>query len=686
MQYLDVLLALAALCGLCWFFHKVCGMAAALTPLAAVSATMLWFSFAGVCGVLYPAGWVYYLAAFGLGLYACLRKPLKTDLLAEKATLLAPGFLFFLLAAMICFVYFAIRQPIFSEWDEMSFWGTAAKLMKLNNELYTTAEIAWDWIPSQMPGLVSFSYFLQFFGGAFAPWKVLLAYNIVFFSMYAAAMSCFSFKKYSIAVPVGIIGLLTPYFLTEYTRIIQVSHVYLSSYGDIPAGMMFGAVLCWYYSWRNQPLRAGRAMPSGFFGVLLVLAAASLFKDNTFIVELVGAGIIAADLIFFGPGREGLARLKKWALRVGLAVGCFAAVAAPYMLWSKYIAALAAQREAAGQMGSTSLPLSEVVLRGFMMLFSPEKRSERFNQVSGDMLDAFLHVKIFGLGSGVLLVGIILAIFLITGLCAKEKLHRRRTWLAMGLSAAGFIGYYWVLILSYAFIFREGEARALASYNRYVQSYYLGWFLLAVMLLALGARKSRPYGFLKGTLLALCCGVTVCTAYLVQPQMSVLGYSESHFYNWRQVQASAEEIRATIPNDGKIFYVCQSDNGLGFFTYCYELLPYQMDLSFGGGEIGLPEYDDGDNIYYHSEYLPIGAEEGEEKPLDLAGLREYLTERGCKYILTQEVDDLFCATYGELFTDGLAGARDSSVLIYRRTGGEPLRYEPVPRPAGEVTA
>ncbi|MDO5603112.1 MAG: hypothetical protein Q4G07_10125, partial [Oscillospiraceae bacterium] len=351
-----------------------------------------------------------------------------------------------------------------------------------------------------------------------------------------------------------------------------------------------------------------------------------------------------------------------------------------------YIASLAAQREAAGQMGSTSLPLSEVVARGFIMLFSPDRRSSRFNQVSGDMLDAFLHVKIFGLGPGIVLVGLILAIFLITALCAKDKLHRRRTWLAMGLSSAGFVGYYWVLILSYTFIFREAEAVGLASYNRYVQSYYLGWFLLAVMLLALGAKNSRPYGILKGALLGLCCGVTVCTAFLVRPQLSVLGYSESHFYSWRQMQASAEEIRATIPNDGKIFYVCQSDNGLGFFTYCYELLPYQMDLSFGGGELGPPEYDDGENIYYHGEYLPLGAKEGEEKPLDLAGLRDYLMERDCKYILTQEVDDLFCGVYAPLFTDGLAGARDGSVLIYRRCEGAPLRYEPVPRPYLEVTA
>lgn len=684
MQYLDVLLALAALLCLCRFFYKSCGMNAALTPLAAISATMIWTSIAGVAGVLYPAVWVYYILCFGLGIYTLFDK--KTDGKREVSD--SPGFWFFLAASLICFVYFAVRKPIFSEWDEVSFWGTAAKLMKLNNSIYTTAEIAWDWIPSQMPGLISFSYFLQFFGAVFAPWKVLLAYNIVFFAMFAAMIACFDFKKYSIALPVCVIGLLTPYFLTVYTRIIETSHIYLCSYGDIPAGMMFGAVMCWYFAWRSGTPQPGKYLPRGFFGLLLVLAASSLFKDNTFVVELVGAGIIAADFFFFGPGYgdKTLRRPKKWGMRISYALACFAAPIVTYAVWNRHIAILARQREAVGETGSTSLPLTEVVRRGFMMLFAPETRSERFTHALNSMGDAFFTSKLSAIGPGVVVTAVILAIFLFAGITAADGLHRRRVWVAMGLSTCGFIGYYWVLTLSYAFIFREMDALGLASYNRYVQSYYLGWFMLAVMMLALSARSSRPYGLAKGGLLALSCAVLLCVAYLVNPRQSVLAYSDSHFYAWKRAQTTAQEIRDTIPNDGKIFYVRQTDNGLEFFKYCYELLPYQMDLSFGGGEIGLPENNVNGNIYYHDYYLPKGAKKGEEKPLDFEGLSNYLREHECKYIFTDQVDGQFCEVYGGLFTDDLEGAQDGSVLIYRRVSESPLQYEPVPRPAKEAAA
>lgn len=686
MQYLDVVLAIIALFGLCSFFHKVCRLPSALTPLTAVSVTMLWFSFAGVLNVLYPAGLLFYLAGYGLGIFSFCKKEKQIQQTVErvKFSMLTPGFIFFWLTVIVCFFYFACRKPVFFEWDEFSFWGTASKLMKLNDAIYTTGEIAWDWIPSQMPGLISFGYFVQFFGEGFAPWKVLLAYNIVFFAMYAAAMASFSFRQYHIVVPVGLIGLLTPYFITVYTRIIEPSYIYMSSLGDIPAGIMFGAVLCFYFNLRNMPDTDGKKTIQGLWAVWLVLGAASLFKDNTFVIQLVAAGIIAVDLFVFYKPKAISAPWKKMSFRIGSALSVFVAVALPYVLWIKYIGMIASRREAAGQMGNTSLPLSEVVIRGFHMLFCPEARSDRFNLVLTDMLEAMKSTRIFGLGSGLLLIGFILTIFIITAVCSKDKLHRKRTWLAMFLSTGGFIGYYWVLILSYTFIFREIEAINLASYNRYVQSYYLGWFIMAVILMAIGAKNSRPYGILKIGVIALSCGMLLLESILVQPQMSVLGYSDSHFYSTHKTERISDEIRDTIPNDGKIFYVNQADNGLGFFKYCYALLPYQMDLSFGGGEIGIPENDTG-GLYYHDEYLPLGAKKGEEKPLDLQGLRNYLTERECKYIFTDQLDDNFVILYQDLFTDHLAAAQTGEAILYRKCEGEPLRYEPLMRPAERVT-
>ena len=183
MQYFDVVISFSAVIALCVFFTKKCGINSALTPLLSVSVVILWFSAAGVADILVPAGYAFYITAFSLLIYSLIPCGKKSASQGKKrASLLTPGFLMFIILGSFFIIYFAVRKPIFSEWDELSLWGTACKLMKLNNSLYTTAEVAWDWIPSQLPGLISFGYYMQFFGAVFAPWKVFIGYDILFFA------------------------------------------------------------------------------------------------------------------------------------------------------------------------------------------------------------------------------------------------------------------------------------------------------------------------------------------------------------------------------------------------------------------------------------------------------------------------------------------------------------------------
>ncbi|MCO7108758.1 hypothetical protein NIA69_05670 [Gemmiger formicilis] len=42
------------------------------------------------------------------------------------------------------------------------------------------------------------------------------------------------------------------------------------------------------------------------------------------------------------------------------------------------------------------------------------------------------------------------------------------------------MGYNLMLALSYGFIFKTFQAEQLTDYNRYIYSYYIGWFILAL--------------------------------------------------------------------------------------------------------------------------------------------------------------------------------------------------------------
>ena len=61
-------------------------------------------------------------------------------------------------------VYFFIRQPLATKYDELSLWATAVKVTKADNRLYALATLGTPWPQTQNPGLPLLSYFFQFLG------------------------------------------------------------------------------------------------------------------------------------------------------------------------------------------------------------------------------------------------------------------------------------------------------------------------------------------------------------------------------------------------------------------------------------------------------------------------------------------------------------------------------------------
>ena len=131
MELILSLVSLAALAGFALLLARRTALPAPSAPFVALCGTMLWFAVAGMLGVLVPAGWVYFgLAAVAWGLsFAPVGR--KNPLSALNV----PGFTAFWVLAAALLAFFAWRQPMFSTWDEFSFWGTAAKIVKTSGDL-----------------------------------------------------------------------------------------------------------------------------------------------------------------------------------------------------------------------------------------------------------------------------------------------------------------------------------------------------------------------------------------------------------------------------------------------------------------------------------------------------------------------------------------------------------------------
>ena len=674
---IDILLALAALWLLCRFLTVRCRVPAALAPLAALSLAALWLTVAGMAGQLRPGAVVFYLACCAGGVLS-LQKGLKPFSREAARAMLTPGSVVFWALSLAFAVYFCIRQPLFADFDEFSFWGTAAKLTCMNDALYTTGEIGWAWQATQNPGLIVLGYFFQLFG-EFAPWKIFLAYDVLLFACFAAVLGGIRWKNYAIAVPAAAICWSVPWFFTTYNRTIYnaISTVYMSSYGDIPAGVVFGGAVA-YWLWL-------RPASGPKWTVLPVLALCGNIKSNTFVLSLVAAGLVAADCVLFAKnGQSGFTGWKKGlGRRMGFAVCCMAAPLAQYLGWNNYIARLVAKNAAAGGMGTTSESIITVAVSGVKILLGLPvgsyytERLPRLAQAGGDMQSAFYHTDISMVGPGVVLVGLTLLLFAGTVLLAKGE--RLRTGCLGVLSLGGFVGYNFMLVLSYAFIFKESQCADLVDYNRYLYTYYIGWFLLALaaLLYVLNQSESLLPQLGRGAVWALAVVMLWRVNQLVLPQMSVLGFSANYFSEQHLQQQRADAARAVMEPGSRVFFVSQGDNGYYWFSYSYDFLPTVVDYSGnmeqggGGGTFGLAELRPGEEdhnryLYYH----PYTAEQW----------RQEVLASGCEYIFLNEIDEIFIESYKELFSDELAAARNGETLVYKVTDGQftPVEME-VPR-------
>ena len=184
MDLLCVLTAVVVLFFFCAALTLKARVPAALAPLTALSIVVAVLTLAGMAGVLYPAAWALYL----LGVVACVgafwpRKGRKPDWKA----LFTPGSMFFWGMTVVFAVYFSIRQPMATGFDELNLWATAVKVTKVDNSLYATATLGTPWAVTQNPGLPLLSYFFQFLG-SYADWKIYLAYDALYFACFAAVL------------------------------------------------------------------------------------------------------------------------------------------------------------------------------------------------------------------------------------------------------------------------------------------------------------------------------------------------------------------------------------------------------------------------------------------------------------------------------------------------------------------
>ncbi len=660
------------------FFTSLRGGISALAPLLALCAAMLWLTAFGMLGQFVLGGWLFFIACGALGLFALWRSKMR---LVRK--MLSPGFLLFFAGAVALLFYFAAKQPVFSGWDEFSFWGLAPKMLHASGQMYPLADTGFWYTMTEYPGLVVLGVAGQFFG-AFAPWKLYWAYGLLYFACMAALLAAFPRRRWRVWAPLAVCALALPFFFDapNANATTELSKTWLSAYADLPCGLLFGGALCLYFTLRKN--RAG-----GLWPALLPLAALALIKVNTLPIALVAAGVMAADCLFFGThaagfrpavARSGMAgragrraprlRLLSTSARVLWPAAVFACVVAPFLAWSQY-----------GQWANLLNPMMRGnqtnrvtvgygVQQALHEIFNPAARSEVFTRVGEELWNNFLGrmqvdgawqpglVKTSMAGSSLATALLILALFCAAVLLARSARQKKRLALAGGLLAGGYAAYHLMLFVVYAYL---SQNQQIEDYPRYTSSFTVGWAMLGLLFLGLATTWARPRAALAGrtVLLCLAAAATLRCAVLLRPGYSVLGYPQTAYAAQHATKATVLRFAPYIQPGERAFFVSQGGDGSQYFQWHYYLYgaPHSgvvLDYSITGGDRLAPP--------------PVG-EEDNDRSASLEKLRGYLAgdeefnraARPCTVILIEHIDADFVQNYGSLF----AGLDENAPALYR---------------------
>ena len=219
------------------------------------------------------------------------------------------------------------------------------------------------WLPLEPPGprprtpaCRCWRIFFQFFGD-YADWKIYVGYDILYFSVFAAVVGAVPREKWRVAVPMSAVLWCVPFFFTNYNHTIYLTTTYMTSYGDVPAGLVFGgAVAAWLALRQNSAPK---------WAVLPILALSANIKANTFVLRwwrrAGGCGRVAVCRRRRFQGRSAPPHRIQPCL-LCRADGNLLSVECALCRW------LVSRSASDSGVGETSAPLSAVVVNGIKIL------------------------------------------------------------------------------------------------------------------------------------------------------------------------------------------------------------------------------------------------------------------------------------------------------------------------------
>ena len=514
------------------------------------------------------------LAVIGLATIAsCVLLVKDKQLLSHLRSLLSPGLAIFLAFALFSFLL--SRGMQLSSWDEFSHWGTIVKATFLYDAIGPYNPVALDF-RSYPPSLSLFEYFVTKLGGAWLEGNLFFAYQLIIWSLFTPFLAQLTWRRWGQVIVVVPLMFIAPLAFFNSLNVTLI---------DPLLGMLFGYALAITYIGNVLQWRLALHVGLGIF--MLTLA-----KDaGTFMAALV----VALYLIRLLAAKSSSSDEWSWKRLITLS-----SIPTLFLLASNQSWAALVREKVASP--AFSNPIDLVAFFGAFRGEGPAYWQE------------ILSTFGFGVSSYLINSGgsfalpqvqlILLFVVVLAGLefVVSRRMGRKFGLALIGITTGGAIVYTIGLLALYLFRFGEWEAVRLASYERYLGTYWTGIVLfiaLVTIWLVAGTSSSEQFKGSKrktdgAPKIVMASIVFVFIATLSPAQKLTEFFSNPHGYS-SQVRSLFEPLLANASKAGvgsgdKVWIIAQHTVGFEYWVLRYSLIG--SDVNPNGWSIGSPASDE----------------------------------------------------------------------------------------------
>lgn len=536
------------------------------------------------------------IIALGYIIYSFYKK--KVDI----KEIFTVGSLLYIVALIV--VSILLRNTYYKQWDEFSHWGSNLKAMVAYDVLWSSN--LYDGVHVVYPPLAGImEYFICKINGIFTESASYFAVNAFVITLLLPILRNLKYRFKDVMV-----GLLVVFsiFCLIFIFKFQLTSVYI----DIILAMLFAIGL--YITFKQNCLEDKILK-------FIILLSLVLLKDT----GLVFAGIILMQLgikDIFIPIMENRKINKEIWKEIAIIGLILLLIVFSYASWKIYCKAngkVLDYRHDTNSIAEINIPdfikaVTQIGISEGKLFDISNSFYNRLNQTP--LIDKYPFTTAIQL---LVVLDIIGVVWYST---IKDKEEKQKILVFYIVMNIGFILYCLLLMATYMFAFTEQEGRGLASYERYMPTYFIAW-VVALLGMLLKTQKHKLKIFVIVALICLY-GMEIHT--FIEP--TIKGYTTLT----NEIINEGEIILNSVENRDKVYIIYQQSNGMEFHQLRYCISPIRTNLVCEWS-LGEPTYEG--FIWNYN--------------ISLEELKKKLIDEEFKYVFVARSDENLISKYGEIF-------------------------------------